>query len=86
MRSKEGLDLPPGYEVIALRERGDAFAHACAIAGQAGIACDSVLIGEELAAMSDSDLRQRIGTVSVCARIMPEQKLRLVEALKSAGE
>jgi len=36
MRSKEGLDLPPGYEVIALRERGDAFAHACAIAGQAG--------------------------------------------------
>jgi hypothetical protein len=30
------LDLPPGYDLIALRERGDAFAHACAIAGEAG--------------------------------------------------
>ena len=30
------LDLPPGFDLVALRERGDAFAHACAIAGDAG--------------------------------------------------
>lgn len=30
------LDLPPGYTAIPLRERGDAFAHACAIAGREG--------------------------------------------------
>ena len=30
------LDLPPPYELITLREAGDAFAHACAIAGQRG--------------------------------------------------
>ena len=29
-------DLPPGYELVALREVGDAFAHACAIAAEAG--------------------------------------------------
>jgi len=29
-------DLPPGYELVALREVGDAFAHACAIAADAG--------------------------------------------------
>jgi biotin-(acetyl-CoA carboxylase) ligase len=30
------LDLPPGYSVVALRELGDAFAHGCDIAAEAG--------------------------------------------------
>jgi biotin-(acetyl-CoA carboxylase) ligase len=30
------LDLPPGYTLVALREHGDAFAHACAIGAEAG--------------------------------------------------
>jgi biotin-(acetyl-CoA carboxylase) ligase len=30
------LDLPPAYRLVTLRERGDAFAHACPIASEAG--------------------------------------------------
>jgi biotin-(acetyl-CoA carboxylase) ligase len=30
------LDLPPGYTLVALRELGDAFAHGCQIAAEAG--------------------------------------------------
>lgn len=30
------LDLPPLYSLVTLREAGDAFAHACAIAGESG--------------------------------------------------
>lgn len=30
------LDLPPVYDIVTLREVGDAFAHACAIAGERG--------------------------------------------------
>src|SRR4051812_48678775 len=30
------IDLPPGYTLVALRELGDAFAHGCAIAAEAG--------------------------------------------------
>jgi biotin-(acetyl-CoA carboxylase) ligase len=30
------LDLPPGFTLVTLRERGDAFAHACAIAAEQG--------------------------------------------------
>jgi biotin-(acetyl-CoA carboxylase) ligase len=30
------LDLPPGYTLVALRELGDAFAHGCDIAAEAG--------------------------------------------------
>src|SRR5947208_5037984 len=33
---EQTLDLPPGYTLVALREAGDAFAHGCAIAAEAG--------------------------------------------------
>ena len=36
--------------------------------------------------MSDAELRRRIGDVSVFARVTPDQKLRIVEALKARGE
>ncbi|HEY8578654.1 MAG TPA: biotin/lipoate--protein ligase family protein [Beijerinckiaceae bacterium] len=35
-RDDDRLDLPPGFTEIALRERGDAFAHACAVAAEQG--------------------------------------------------
>jgi hypothetical protein len=35
-RNEDALDLPPGYTQVRLRERGDAFAHACAIAAEQG--------------------------------------------------
>ena len=34
--TEQTLDLPPGYTLVALRELGDAFAHACEIAAEAG--------------------------------------------------
>ena len=34
--TEQTLDLPPGYTLVALRELGDAFAHACEIASEAG--------------------------------------------------
>ena len=33
---EQTLDLPPGYTLVALREAGDAFAHGCNIAAEAG--------------------------------------------------
>ena len=65
---------------------GDYPQTARAIARQAGIDADEVLTGADLAGMDDAALRERLGKVNVFARIMPEQKLRLVEALKAMGE
>jgi len=45
-----------------------------------------IITGDELAAMADSDLRLRIQSVNVFARVVPEQKLRIVQALQSNGE
>ncbi|OJY67012.1 MAG: ATPase [Sphingobium sp. 66-54] len=73
-----------GIRVVMIT--GDYAVTAQAIAAQAGIDGGESMTGDELAALSDAELARLIGTVSVFARIMPEQKLRIVSALKAAGE
>jgi len=47
---------------------------------------ENLITGPELDGMDDTELRRRIGSVSVFARAVPEQKLRIVSALKASGE
>lgn len=47
---------------------------------------DNFITGPELDRMDDAELRKRIGAVNIFARVVPEQKLRLVNALKAVGE
>ena len=65
---------------------GDYAVTAHAIAMQAGIADGAVLSGRELEQLDDGALAARLKLTSVFARIMPEQKLRIVEAFKANGE
>jgi Ca2+-transporting ATPase len=65
---------------------GDYPETARAIARAAGIAHGQAMSGTELAAMDATALAARVAEVSVFARIMPDQKLRIVEALKAKGE
>ena len=75
-----------GIRVVMIT--GDYPATARAIAHQAGLAerDGDVLSGDEIATLSDEALRERMASVSVCARIAPEQKLRIVQALKARGD
>jgi P-type Ca2+ transporter type 2C len=65
---------------------GDYPATARAIASAAGIAGGDVIAGNDLLAMNDGELTARVGTASVFARVVPEQKLRIVNALKKRGQ
>ncbi len=71
---------------------GDHPATAVAIARQVGLSCPAtpqgacVLTGPELAKLSDSELIERAEDTFVFARVSPEQKLRLVEALQARGQ
>ncbi len=56
------------------------------VARQVGLPAHETITGPALAAMDDDVLRRRIETADVFARVAPEQKLRLVEALKANGE
>lgn len=66
---------------------GDYPATAIAIARHAGIdVAAGVLTGSEIAALDFPVLHERIRTIRVFARVLPEQKLALVEAFKANGE
>jgi Ca2+-transporting ATPase len=72
-----------GIRVIMVT--GDYPATAKAIASQAGLAAGDTVDGAALAAMDDAALRHCLRTANICARITPDQKLRIIEALKAGG-
>lgn len=47
---------------------------------------DKFLTGVEIAALTHLELRERIKDINICARVVPEQKLAIVNALKANGE
>ncbi len=67
---------------------GDHQLTASAIALKLGIAKlgDRVLTGEDLQQLSQEQLEQQVDRVSIYARVAPEHKLRIVQALQSRGE
>lgn len=89
--------LRPGVQAAVARCReagirvamvtGDHPATALAIAEQAGIDVrGGALRGEALQGLSDAELALRVRDTHVFARVMPEQKLRIVRALQASGE
>jgi Ca2+-transporting ATPase len=74
-----------GIRVVMIT--GDYSGTAQNIARQIGLNhSDQFINGPELDQMSEADLVRRIRDVNVFARVVPEQKLRIVNALKAAGE
>ena len=74
-----------GVRVVMIT--GDYPGTAKSIARQIGLTpADKYLTGAELEEMDDLRLQERIKKVNIFARILPRQKLRLVEAFKAQGE
>lgn len=65
---------------------GDYPATACYIAAQIGLANPKeYLTGADLQTLTKEDLIKRLDTVNIFARVVPEQKMLLVDALKEKG-
>jgi Ca2+-transporting ATPase len=56
------------------------------IGRQIGLNTDGLITGDQLDQLTDEQLAETIKTVSIIARVKPEQKLRIVEALKRDKE
>jgi len=95
-----GLSDPPRPEVkLAVSEAkaagikvvmvsGDHPRTAIAIAGELGIynKGDQAVVGAEMAQMSDKELKRRLKRISVFARVLPEDKLRIVRLWQELGQ
>ncbi|MFM7085354.1 MAG: cation-translocating P-type ATPase [Hyphomicrobium sp.] len=64
---------------------GDYPATASAIAKEAGFPSLKVITGKELQKLSDAELVEISKDVQIFARVMPDQKLKIVRALKEQG-
>ena len=72
--------------VRVLMITGDHPATARAIADRVGIQARMVMTGSDLEHMAQDVLRQSLGECNVFARVRPEHKLAIVEALQENGE
>lgn len=73
-----------GVRVVMIT--GDYPTTAGAIAAASGIEFpDHIISGAELATLGDDQLKARAQSAGVFARVLPEQKLRIVHALSNAG-
>ncbi|KYG20487.1 ATPase [Bradyrhizobium sp. AT1] len=73
-----------GIRVVMIT--GDYPATAMAIAGQAGLDVNEVVTGEQIKLADERELEALVRNVNVFARVLPEQKLRIVQAMKRNGE
>jgi Ca2+-transporting ATPase len=79
------IALARGAGIRVVMITGDASQTARAIAEQAGLPAGPVLTGAELQALQTAGGTD-LSRVSVFARVLPKQKLQIVQALQAAGE
>ncbi len=65
---------------------GDYKETALAIAKQTGIKADKVITGEEIMELKDEELKSIVSSIHIFARVDPETKLRIINALKQSGQ
>ncbi len=74
-----------GIRVVMIT--GDNGITASAIARKIGIpGVDNIITADALACMTDEELREKVKTVSIFSRVIPEHKMRIVKAFRDNGE
>lgn len=73
-----------GIRVVMIT--GDYAETARRIGQEIGLDSDRVVTGEEFSAMSEAEQIEAIRSVSIFSRVVPAQKLSIVNALKNSGE
>ncbi|WP_029214458.1 cation-translocating P-type ATPase [Kallotenue papyrolyticum] len=84
--AKDAVAVAKGAGIRPIMITGDHPKTAVAIAEELGLATTATVItGAELERLTDEELRTRVCEVAVYARVNPEHKLRIVDALQHNG-
>lgn len=83
--AKEAIDICKTAGIQVKMITGDHKITASAIGSQLGIVTDGVVEGREISEMTDEQLCECVRNTNVFARVSPEHKVRLVDAVKANG-
>ena len=83
--AKAAIDVCKTAGIQVKMITGDHKITASAIGAQLGIQTDRMVEGREISEMSDEQLRECVKTTNVFARVSPEHKVRLVDAVRANG-
>ena len=83
--AKAAIDVCKTAGIQVKMITGDHKITASAIGAQLGIQTDRTVEGREISEMNDEQLRECVKTTNVFARVSPEHKVRLVDAVRANG-
>ncbi len=83
--AREAIDVCKKAGIQVKMITGDHKITASAIGAQLGIVTDGTVEGREINEMSDEQLREVVKTTNIFARVSPEHKVRLVDAVRANG-
>jgi len=85
---KETIDLARGAGIRIVMITGDHIRTAQSIARELNISAEdeNIFNGQQLEHITDKDLQEAIGKISVFARVDPKHKIRIVEAFQANGD
>lgn len=84
---KEDIESCTKAGVRVVMITGDNGITASSIAKQVGIPnSKEIITGDEINNISDEELKERVKSVSIFSRVVPEHKMRIVKAFKENGE
>lgn len=82
---REALQIAGDAGIAVIVMTGDHPSTAAAIAGEAGLNRNRIVVGERLASMDDDQLTETLPRFQIVARSTPDQKERLVRLARAAG-
>ncbi len=83
--AKVAIDVCKNARIQVKMITGDHKITASAIGSQLGIQTDRTVEGREISEMTDEELKECVKTTNIFARVSPEHKVRLVDAVKANG-
>lgn len=83
--AKEAIDKLRSLSVQTKIITGDNEIITSKICREIGLSFDQILLGGDIGKLTDAQLQARVGEVDIFARVNPEQKLRIIEALQKGG-
>ncbi len=83
--AKAAIDVCKNASIQVKMITGDHKITASAIGKQLGIETDRTVEGREISEMTDEELKECVKTTNIFARVSPEHKVRLVDAVKANG-